>query len=225
MQSALDVAPAAWEEKLRKIAIMVARLGLAYLVFTQLFWKLPPTFGCTNDFAFPVPVDAPNYWQGNGSGGLCYWMGVESIYAPRYRQVLVADMRPAGLPKIGVNIAPLAQANALLLDNVIIPGIAFWGWLIWLAEAWIVLSLSLGLLSRLGALTAVAIVGQLWVGLAGIPRPYEWEWAYGAIVLLAIVLLGIAPGRWLGLDVGLRRRVADSAAQGNRFSRLLMALS
>ena len=106
MHSAADTTTPAWEERLRKITIVIARLGLAYLFLTQLFWKLPPTFGCTNDFAFPVAAPAPNYWDGNGSGGLCYWMGLESIYAPSYRQVLVTDMRPAGLPKIGFNIAP-----------------------------------------------------------------------------------------------------------------------
>ena len=223
--NSVEVATPAWEERLRKITIVVDRLGLAYLFLTQLFWKLPPTFGCNNDFAFPVAAERPNYWEGNGSGGLCYWMGMESIYAPRDRQVLVADMRPAGLPKIGVNIAPLAQANALLLDNVIIPGIAFFGWLIWLAEAWIFVSMLLGFLSRFGALVSIGISAQLWVGLANIPRPYEWEWAYGAILLLSIVMLGLAPGRQFGLDVGLRRRLSASDAQGNRLSQLLMALS
>lgn len=225
MHSAADVATPAWEERLRKITIVIARLGLAYLFFTQLFWKLPPTFGCNNDFAFPVAAEAPNYWDGNGSGGLCYWMGLESIYQDRFREVLVTDMRPAGLPKIGINIAPIAQANALLLDNLIIPNIAFFGWLIWLAEFWIFASMLLGFLSRFGALVSIGIAAQLWVGLANIPRPYEWEWAYGAIVLLSIVMLGLAPGRVFGLDVGLRRRLASSAAQGNRLSQLLMALS
>ena len=47
----------------------------------------------------------------------------------------------------------------------------------------------------------------------------------GYIVLLSIVLLGLAPGRVFGVDVGLRRRLAASAAHGNRISQLLMALS
>ena len=64
--------------------------------------------------------------------------------------MLVADMRSAGGPDIGVNIKPLAPANALFLDNLIIPGIRFFGWGIWLAEFWIFLSMFLGLFSRLG---------------------------------------------------------------------------
>ena len=106
--------------------MLIARLGLAYLFFTQLWWKLPPRFGCANDFATPQPA-AANHWVDNGSSGLCYWMGLESVFAPQDRRVLIADMRSAGGPDIGVNIKPLAQANALLLDNLIIPGIRFFG--------------------------------------------------------------------------------------------------
>ena len=76
---------------------------------------------------FPQPA-AANHWTDNGSSGLCYWMGLESVFAPQDRRVLVADMRSAGGPDIGINIKPLAQANALLLDNLIIPGIRFFGW-------------------------------------------------------------------------------------------------
>ena len=83
----------------------------------------------------------------------------------------------------------------------------------------------LDFLPRFDALVSIGITAQLWVGLANVPRPYEWEWAYGAIVLLSIVLLGLAPGRVFGVDGMLRRRLASSAAQGNRISQLLMALS
>lgn len=214
-----------WEDTLRKITVLIGRLGLAYLFFTQLFWKLPPTFGCTNDFAFPTAAAAPNYWQANGSGGLCYWMGLESVFAPQDRQVLVADMRPAGLPKLGLNIAPLAQLNALVIDNVFKPGIAFWGWLLWLAEFWVFISLLLGFLTRLGALAALGVSFQLFIGLANIPRPYEWEWSYGGMILLSLLMLGLGVGRWLGVDAVLRRRIATRPAPRGLLARLLLALS
>ncbi len=41
-----------WEQRLRSIALVIGRLTLAYLFFTQLFWKMPPTFGCPPDFKF-----------------------------------------------------------------------------------------------------------------------------------------------------------------------------
>ena len=217
----VDSATAKLDARLYKICMVIARLGLAYLFFTQLWWKLPPSFGCSNDFAFPQPA-AEDYWTGNGSGGLCYWMGIESIYAPQVRQVLVADMRPAGLPRIGLTITPIAQANALIVDNVLIPNIQFFGWVIWLAEFWIFVSMLLGLFTRLGALVSIGVVAQLWVSLANIPRPYEWEWAYGAILLLSIALLGAAAGRFVGVDGWLRPRLAEPAGRGRLWAKLAL---
>ena len=115
MINPINPTPRRDDSRIYKICMLIGRLGLAYLFFTQLWWKLPPSFGCANNFAFPQP-EAANYWSDNGSSGLCYWMGLESVFASQDRQVLVADMRFAGLPSIGVNIKPLAQGNALLLD-------------------------------------------------------------------------------------------------------------
>lgn len=212
------------DSRLYKICMVIVRLGLAYLFFTQLFWKLPPSFGCSGDFAFPIAAEQ-NYWDGNGSGGLCYWMGMESIFAAKPRQVLVADMRPAGLPSIGVNITPLAKLNAILLDNLFIPNIQFFGWLIWFSEFWIFLSMLLGLFTRLGALVSIGMSLQLYVGLANIPRPFEWEWAYGAIILVSIAMLAAASGRTFGVDAWLRRKLAAPAQNGNRFAKIGLLLT
>ena len=207
-----------------KICMVIARLGLAYLFFTQLWWKLPPSFGCGADFAFPVPAEE-NHWSSNKSSGLCFWMGMESIFASKPRQVLIADMRPAGLPTIDVSITPLARANGFLLDNVIIPNIQVFGWLVWLAEFWIFLSMLLGLLTRLGAIVSIGVSLQLFIGLANIPRPFEWEWSYGTIVLLSIAMLGAAAGRFVGVDAWLRKKLAAPASQGNIFARAVLFLS
>jgi uncharacterized membrane protein YphA (DoxX/SURF4 family) len=196
-----------WDVRLQKIVIFIGRLGLAYLFFSQLFWKLPPTFGCANNNAFPQPA-AENYWVANGSSGLCFWLGMESIYKDLPRAVLVTDMRPAGLPKLGVPITPLAQLNGALIDNVIIPNIAVFGWLVWLAEFWVVVSMLLGLLTRFGGLAAIGVSAQLFIGLAAIPRPFEWEWSYGLMILLSLLMFGLAPGRSWGVDAALRRRLA-----------------
>jgi uncharacterized membrane protein YphA (DoxX/SURF4 family) len=209
---------------LYKICMPIARLGLAYLFFTQLFWKLPPSFGCGADFAFPKPAEQ-NYWDANGSSGLCYWMGLESVFALQPRQVLVADMRPAGLPAISVSITPLARLNAVLLDNLIIPQIRVFGWLVWLAEFWIFLSMLLGIFTRLGALVSIGISLQLYIGLANIPRPFEWEWSYGTIVLLSIAMLGAAAGRTFGVDGWLRRKLAGPAEGGNKLAKIGLLFS
>jgi len=211
----------AWDIRLQKIVILIGRLGLAYLFFSQLFWKLPPTFGCANNFAFPQPA-AENYWTANGSSGLCFWLGMESIYKDLPRDVLVTDMRPAGLPKIGVPLTPLAQANAALVDNVITPNIGVFGWLVWLAEFWVFVSMLAGLFTRFGGLVSLGVSAQLFVGLAAIPRPFEWEWSYGLMILLSLLMFGLAPGRIWGVDAALRPRLAGSR---NLFGRLLWWLT
>src|SRR3972149_11752531 len=114
---------------LYRVCMVIARLGLAYLFFTQLFWKLPPKFGCGANFAFPVSAEQ-NHWDANNSSGLCFWMGLESVFASQPRQVLVADMRPADLPMISLSITPLAKLNGILLDSLFIPQIQLFGWLI-----------------------------------------------------------------------------------------------
>jgi len=212
------------DTRLTKVCMVIARLGLAYLFFTQLWWKLPPNFGCGANFSFPQPAEQ-NFWDANNSGGLCFWMGLESVFASQPRQVLIADMRPAGLPTISVSITPLAKLNGVLLDNLFIPQIQVFGWLIWLAEFWVFLSMLLGLFTRLGALVSIGVSAQLFIGLANIPRPYEWEWSYGTIILLSVAMLGTAAGRVLGVDAWLRRKLAGPAERGNPFAKIGLWLS
>lgn len=224
MAELFDGHTARLDSRLYRVCMVIARLGLAYLFFTQLWWKLPPRFGCGSEFNFPKPAEQ-NFYDSNNSSGLCFWMGLESIYASQPRQVLVADMRPVGLPAISVSITPLANLNAVLLDNLIIPQIAVFGWLVWLAEFWIFLSMLLGLFTRLGALVSIGISLQLYIGLANIPRPFEWEWSYGAIVLLSIAMLGAAAGRVFGVDGWLRRKLAEPAEGGSKLAKFGLLLS
>ena len=207
---------ASTEMKILKICMVIARIGLGYLFFTQIWWKLPPNFGCANNFAFPQPA-AENSYTDNGSSGLCFWMGLESVYAPQSRPVLIADMRSAGLPTISIDIAPIARLNGFLLDHVFIPNIRIFGWLIFLAETWIFLSMVFGLFTRFGGLVAIGMSLQLYIGLANIPRPFEWEWSYGAIVLLSIAMFGAAAGRYFGLVLvpmeGGRNRIGGAVCR------------
>ena len=211
-----------WDVRLRKVTMVIARLGLAYLFFANLWWKMPPDFGCGANFAFPVLNQEGKLDASKSGGGLCYWIGLESAYAPRTRTVFIADMRPLGLPRIGVNIAPLAQLNALMIDNVIKPNLAVTGYLILGAELLITLSLFFGLFTRLGGLVAIGISLQLYIGLANIPQPYEWEWSYGQMVLLSLLMVGLAPGRVWGIDGWLRRRFAERSGP---LAVLVMALT
>ena len=205
----------------QQLAVLIARVGLAYLFFTQLFWKMPPNFGCPSDYRFTTANPDGSLAR---SGGLCDWIGIESVWAQRPRSILRADIGN-GRARIGLPIGWAARANGALIDTVIKPNIRWIGWLIWGGEAFIFVSLLLGLFSRLGALVAIAISAQLVVGLAGISDPYEWEWGYLSILMVSIVLFGLAPGRFFGLDALLRPRLQAAAGRGNRLARLALPLT
>ena len=196
------------------MVLVISRLVLAYLFFSQLFWKLPPTFGCRQpDFAFTTAtVDDAGRLKLQRTSGLCDWLGIEQVYSKQPRPLLVANIDNKGEPEISINIAPIARLNGIFLESVIMPTIRFSGWLLWLAEAAIVVTLLLGLFSRLGGLIAVAVSAQLMIGLSGIPNPYEWEWAYNTIFVLSLLMFAFAPGRVFGIDAWLRPRLSGGTS-------------
>lgn len=196
--------------------IVAARIGLAYLFFTQLFWKLPPSFSCPDDFRFTTANADGSLMR---TTGLCDWIGIESVWAQRPHTLL----RAGGY--IGLPIGWLSQINGVFIDNVVKPNIRWFGWLIWGSEAFIFVSLFFGLVSRLGALVAIGISAQLLVGLAGISDPDEWEWSYNLIFLLSVLLFAFSPGRIFGLDALLRPRLRAAAANGNGVARFLLLLT
>lgn len=214
-----------WESILRKVILVVARLALAILFFTQLWWKMPPTFGCPPDFAFTTATTENGRLRLQRTSGLCDWIGIEHVYSTQPRPLLVANLDNSGDPEISINIAPIARLNGIFLETVIQPTIRFSGWLLWLAEASIFVLLLLGLFSRLGAAIAVAVSAQLLVGLSGIPNPYEWEWAYNTIFVLALVLFAFAPGRVLGVDAWLRPRLLAATERGSLLGRIFSWLT
>jgi hypothetical protein len=137
----------------------------------------------------------------------------------------VANIDNRGEPEIAVDLAPLARLNGAFIENVVKPNIRWFGYVIWLSELFIFVSLFLGLLSRLGGLVALGIGAQLMIGLGGIGNPYEWEWAYNNIVLLAFIAFAFAPGRVVGIDALLRPRLLAAAAKGHRFAGALALLT
>jgi hypothetical protein len=216
---------ARWEEVLRKVVLVIARVGLAYLFFTQLWWKLPPTFGCPADFAFTTGTVEGGRVRLQRTSGLCDWIGIEQVYSQQPRPLLVANLDNRGGPEIAVDIAPIARLNGIFLETIIMPTIGVSGWLLWLAEAAIFITLLLGLFSRLGGLIAVAVSAQLMIGLSGIPNPFEWEWAYNSIFLLALLMFAFAPGRVFGVDAWLRPRLLAASAEGNGLARVVSWLT
>jgi hypothetical protein len=197
------------------------------IFFSQLFWKLPPHFGCPtgNSFAFTT-VSADSHLA--RTSGLCDWLGIESIYSTRERSFFVTDFNNDGVPEIGSSLSWLVRLNGLFVEKIVMPNLSWFGWLIWLAEAFISFSMFFGIFSRLGALMSLGISLQLMLGLAGVWDPasdlQEWEWAYHMIILFSIVMLGVAPGCILGLDAVLRPWLIAATQKGGRLARLLLLL-
>lgn len=213
-----------WDRWLQNLVLLFGRLALAYVFFAGIWWKLPADFGCSDTFAFPV-VRADGTLDSSKSSGLCYYLGLEMFYAPTERKVLIADLQYAGGQQIAFNISPIAQLNAQFVSGFVQPNIRWFGYIIVGSEILIAVSMFLGLFTRLGGLVAIGIATQLYVGLANIPRPYEWEWSYGLMVALAVVMFGLAPGRFLGIDGLLRRWLSPAGARGNLLAKLVLLLT
>jgi hypothetical protein len=207
-----------WERRFRNFTLLVVRLGLAYLFFSQLFWKMPPTHGCPPDFSFTTATVEDGRLRLQRTSGLCDWLGVEAVWSTRPRPLLVTNLDNRGAPELAVDIGWAARINGLIVENFIMPNIRWMGWVIWLAEAFVVVSFVPGVLGRMGGLVALAISGQLLVGLAGISNPHEWEWTYNLMVILSLLTVGIPPGRVWGIDAWLRPRLRDAAEGGNRWA-------
>ncbi len=214
-----------WETSLRKIVMVIARIALAYLFFTQLWWKLPPSFGCPADFALKKEAGKGGYTK---SSGLCSYLGYESIFANKGpRKFLVSELKywsGSPIPEISVDLTALTRVNGQIIDSVIGPNVRVLGYVIWFSEFFIFISLFFGIFTRLGGLVALGVSLQLTLGLAGVPLPgdYEWEWAYWQIVVLAVLMIGLAPGRIFGLDVLIRRALKPAADRGNRLAKLVL---
>ena len=222
----LSAQAAEWEKWLQRVGLVMGRLALGYLFFTQLWWKVPPTFGCPTDFAVTTgTVTANRQATLQRTSGLCDWIGIESVWAQAPHPVFLADLKPVGGPAISVDVGPLASLNGVFIDTVAIPNIRWFGYVVWAMEGLIFVSLFFGVFSRLGALVAIAQSLQLWVGLAGIASPTEWEWSYNLMPVLALLMLALAPGRVFGVDAWLRPLLARAAGHGNRLARALAWLT
>jgi len=178
----------AWEKALQNTALVVGRLALGYLFLTQLLWKMPPNFGCPPDYAFTTGTVDNGRVNLQRTSGLCDWIGVESAWANQPHPILVANVDNQGAPEFAVDIGLLARGNGAFIDNFVKPNIRWFGYAIWGMEAFIALTMIFGLFSRFGGLVAIAQSAQLWVGLAGIGNPVEWEWTYNMILALSLVM-------------------------------------
>jgi thiosulfate dehydrogenase [quinone] large subunit len=113
--------------------------------------------------------------------------------------------------------------HRFFVESVVLPNFLFFAWLTLLTELFIGLSHLLGVLSRLGALAALAMSANLLVGL--IRHPGEWPWSYVMLLGYALVFLSAHPGRVLGLDGPLSRRLGAPALAHRPWARALALLT
>jgi hypothetical protein len=177
------------EARLAGLGLGLTRIVIGYLWWTQLGWKMPPSFGCG-------PGGAATIGQPNATG-LCDWIGQEIAHPmlPAYRDFLV---------------------------NVVVPSFGWMAYLIWLTEAFIAVSLLLGLFTRKGGFLGMMMGLNLWLGLSAVP--HEWYWSYLMLATLGAIFMLTAAGRWIGLDALLKPRLERAAAEGSGLARLLRLL-
>ncbi|MEJ2597045.1 MAG: hypothetical protein P8Z00_01855 [Anaerolineales bacterium] len=134
----------------------------------------------------------------NRTTGLCDWTGLMAQYS----------------------IWPVHRA---FVANLIAPNLSWMGWFVWLMEAFIAISLVLGLFSRLGGLVGLIQAGNLYLGLTALP--FEWYWTYGMMIILQLIFFAIPPGRTLGVDAWLRPRLQAAVQRGSGPGRFLAWLT
>jgi uncharacterized membrane protein YphA (DoxX/SURF4 family) len=90
-----------------------------------------------------------------------------------------------------------------LVTNVFQPALPIVGTLIYFAELFFAATITLGLVTRLGALLALGQATFLWIGLY--QNPDEWPWNYVFLMIVHGFFIVTAAGRSLGVDALLHR--------------------
>jgi uncharacterized membrane protein YphA (DoxX/SURF4 family) len=150
-------------------------LGLGRIIIGYL-WLQQTMWKLPPDFG--SPGGCPASLSARHLNGLCDWM---------HREALHAQFSPYGS----------------FVANVALPHFTLFGWLTWVTETFIAVSLLLGLVARLGALVGTLWALNLTIGLWAVPG--EWYWTYLMLVLLNAIFMATGAGRYIGLDALLRR--------------------
>ncbi|MBG6212935.1 MULTISPECIES: DoxX family protein [unclassified Cryobacterium] len=115
---------------------------------------------------------------------------------------------------------PVLAPFSWLVQNVILPNFALFGWGVLIAEFCLGAFLLVGLLTRFWAI--VGILQTIAITLSVLNTPAEWQWSYYLMFAAQFVLLATAAGRVAGVDGLLRPRWSLGTS---RLSRIAMALS
>jgi thiosulfate dehydrogenase [quinone] large subunit len=90
-----------------------------------------------------------------------------------------------------------------LAEDVLIPHFTLFGWLLFLVELAVGLSLLLGLWTRVGAM--LGVLQSIAITLLVVRAPDEWVWTYVLLVVLGLVVALTPSAARLSLDARLGR--------------------
>jgi hypothetical protein len=198
------------DKRLGSLGLGIGRIVVGLLWFSQLLWKLPPTFGCPPDFKFSTRQQV--------TSGLCDWTGREAAYAGNLH-VFNLDLHLLGMTNFSINLSFLSSWYGAFLNGFVIPNFGWMAWLIFGLELFVTITVLFGICARLGALAGTAQALNLTIGL--LPVPGEWEWTYIMLTTLNFILLLTAAGRYLGFDTRLHPWAVEQAAKGNNLARIV----
>jgi len=114
---------------------------------------------------------------------------------------------------------PVFAPYTAVVEAVVLPNFAFFGWLVFLGEAALGAFLIVGLLTRLWG--AIGLAQALAITFSVISVPGEWSYAYYLLVAAHLAVLAGGAGRELGLDGVLRPRWGGSGSPLARLGRVL----
>ena len=192
-----------------RFGLGISRIIVGLLWLSQLFWKLPPTFGCPANFAFSTRQQV--------TSGLCDWIGREAAYAGTLH-VFNLDLHLLGQKGFYIDLSPISSVYGGFLNGFVLPNFSWMAWLIFAMELFITVTVLLGLFGRLGALAGTLQALNLTLGL--LPVPGEWEWTYILLIVANLMLLLTAANRYVGIDAWLRPRLLRGGRLAHALARL-----
>jgi thiosulfate dehydrogenase [quinone] large subunit len=104
---------------------------------------------------------------------------------------------------------PLLAPYSAVIEDVVLPNFAVFGWGVYIVEICLALFLLLGLGTRFWAV--VGLIQTVAIFLSVGAAPNEWKWSYFLMAAAHLAVLGFAAGRVLGVDAVLRRRVTGDS--------------
>lgn len=107
--------------------------------------------------------------------------------------------------------------HAWFFEHVVLPNHEVFAYLIAGIEVLTGVLLILGLLTRFGALLGAIEAVNLYIGLSAAPD--EWAWSYLMLLLLHLLILATAAGRYFGPDALLHQRWRELYISSDRENR------